>query len=115
MSKRKTSPNKWTFDFDVTTLTWAVYPCKVLRPVIGPFGYGLSVIQLADGSTHECRDDYLFDTEEIAKAELAKTARIVRDTNLKHDLVDYTKRIATCWKSIDFCTGLIEQLDKEKQ
>ena len=111
--KSKASSNKWTFDFDVTTRTWAVYPCKVLRPVVGPFGYGLSVIQLLDGTIHECRDDYLFDTEEIAKAELAKTARIVRDTNLKHNLVDYTKRIADCWKSIEFCTELIKELKEQ--
>lgn len=111
--KYKKGQKLWTFDFDVTHRTWSVYPCEVVGPCSGIFGAGLTEIKKPDGSSDECRSDYLFNTEKETTEALVKLVRIVRDTNLKGDLTRYTKEIANCWKSIDFCTDLIEQLESD--
>lgn len=103
----------WTFDFDVINRTWSIYPCEVVGPCEGPFMWGLTEIRKPNGSSDECRSDYLFNNEKEATEALIKIVRIARDINLQDDLTRQTKAIANCWKSIDFCTDLIEQLEKE--
>ena len=105
---------QWTYEFNVGMQSWEVFAVKVIRKSTDAYVYPHHVIVRLYGKQEEedCLSRKLFHTEEEATEALRQELCETRE-QYKRDLMEYTKRIAVCWKHVDFCTDVIEQLTKE--
>lgn len=104
----------WKFDFDAGRKEWAVYQVTFLRQYRSACMIGdWCVVVNSDGASDDIPADELFESREDAIKALLKCIGTVR-SNIHQDIDYHTKEIAKDWNEIDFCTDLIEQLEKQQ-
>ena len=105
----------WTFDFDAGRKTHAVYQVAFIRYERSACFVGeWCIVRRPNGAIADnIREDQLFrDRDDATEGMIANIKAVRKDMRL--DIEYHTKAIARDWNSIDYCTGVIEELEDDK-